>query len=63
MRARTQEMSAKVVRPKRLVPQADGRGIRSGNLGVMDYVRMKNVHRGYIDARINAGGEKRGLRR
>src|ERR1700747_3553301 len=43
MRAKTQEMRAKVVEAEALVPQAMADAFRSGNLGVMDYVRMKNV--------------------
>jgi uncharacterized protein YqfA (UPF0365 family) len=43
MRARTQEMRAKVVEAEALVPQAMADAFRSGNLGIMDYVRMKNV--------------------
>jgi len=43
MRARTQEMRAKVVEAEALVPQAMADAFRSGNLGIMDYVRMKNM--------------------
>jgi uncharacterized protein YqfA (UPF0365 family) len=43
MRARTQEMRAKVVEAEALIPQAMADAFRSGNLGIMDYVRMKNV--------------------
>jgi uncharacterized protein YqfA (UPF0365 family) len=43
MRARTQEMRAKVVEAESLVPQAMAEAFRSGNLGIMDYYRMKNV--------------------
>src|SRR4051812_23532063 len=43
MRAKTQEMRAKVVEAESLVPQAMADAFRSGNLGIMDYVRMKNV--------------------
>ena len=43
MRARTQEMRAKVVEAEAHVPQAMADAFRSGNLGIMDYVRMKNV--------------------
>jgi len=43
MRAKTQEMRAKVVEAEALVPQAMADAFRSGNLGIMDYVRMKNV--------------------
>ncbi len=43
MRAKTQEMRAKVVEAEAMVPQAMADAFRSGNLGIMDYVRMKNV--------------------
>ena len=43
MRARTQEMRAKVVEAEALIPQAMADAFRSGNLGIMDYVRMKNM--------------------
>jgi len=43
MRARTQEMRAKVVEAEAQVPQAMSEAFRAGNLGIMDYVRMKNV--------------------
>ena len=43
MKAKTQEMRAKVVEAESLVPQAMADAFRSGNLGIMDYVRMKNV--------------------
>ena len=43
MRAKTQEMRAKVVEAESLVPQAMADAFRSGNFGIMDYVRMKNV--------------------
>src|ERR1700712_3099242 len=43
MRARTQEMRAKVVEAEALIPQAMAEAFRSGNLGIMDYMRMKNI--------------------
>jgi uncharacterized protein YqfA (UPF0365 family) len=43
MKARVQEMRAKVVEAEALVPQAMAEAFRSGNLGVMDYYKMKNV--------------------
>src|SRR6266496_932547 len=42
-RAKAEEMRAKVVEAESLVPQAMADAFRSGNLGIMDYVRMKNV--------------------
>lgn len=43
MTARTQEMRARVVEAEAQVPLAMADAFRSGNLGVMDYVRMKNI--------------------
>lgn len=43
MRAKTQEMRAKVVEAEAQVPQAMAEAFRAGNLGIMDYMRMKNV--------------------
>ncbi len=43
MKAQTQAMRAKVVEAEALVPAAIADAFRSGNLGVMDYYRMRNV--------------------
>ncbi len=43
MAARTQEMRAKVVEAEAEVPLAIAEAFRSGNLGVMDYARYKNL--------------------
>lgn len=43
MSARTQEMRAKVVESEAQVPLAMAEAFRNGNLGVMDYLRMKNI--------------------
>ncbi len=43
MSARTQEMQAKVVEAESTVPQAIADAFRSGNLGVMEYMKYKNV--------------------
>ena len=43
MAARTQEMRAKVVEAEAQVPMAIAEAFRSGNLGVMDFVRYKNL--------------------
>ena len=43
MKARTQEMRAKVVESEAQVPLAISESFRSGNLGIMDYYRMKNI--------------------
>lgn len=43
MRARVEEMRAKVVEAEAEVPLAMAEAFRSGNLGVMDYYKMKNI--------------------
>lgn len=43
MKAQTQAMRAKVTEAEALVPTAIADAFRSGNLGVMDYYRMRNV--------------------
>lgn len=43
MKARTQEMRAKVVEAESQVPLAMAEAFRSGNLGIMDYMRLKNL--------------------
>ena len=43
MRAKVQEMRAKVVEAESLVPAAMAEAFRSGQLGVMDYYRMRNI--------------------
>jgi uncharacterized protein YqfA (UPF0365 family) len=43
MKARGQEMRAKVIEAEALIPQAMSEAFRSGNIGIMDYYKMKNV--------------------
>lgn len=43
MRARVQQMRAKVVAAEAEVPLAMAEAFRKGNLGVMDYYKMKNI--------------------
>src|SRR5207249_3866834 len=43
MVARVQEMRARVVEAEAQVPMAMAEAFRSGNLGVMDYYRMRNI--------------------
>ena len=43
MAARTQEMRAKVVEAEAEVPRAMAEAFRSGNLGIMDFARYKNL--------------------
>ena len=42
-KAETQAMRAKVVEAEAAIPQAIAQAFRSGNLGVMDYYRLKNI--------------------
>ncbi|MCM3002534.1 flotillin-like protein FloA [Priestia koreensis] len=43
MRARVEEMRAKVVEAEAEVPLAMAEALRSGNMGVMDYMNFKNI--------------------
>ncbi len=43
MRARVQEMQAKVVEAEAQIPLAIAHAFMNGNLGIMDYMRLKNV--------------------
>jgi uncharacterized protein YqfA (UPF0365 family) len=43
MKARVQEMRAKVVEAEAQVPLAMAEAFKKGNLGIMDYYRMKNI--------------------
>ncbi|MGM0436994.1 MAG: flotillin-like protein FloA [Bacillota bacterium] len=43
MKARVQEMQAKVVEAESEVPKAMAEALRSGNIGVMDYMNLKNI--------------------
>ncbi|MBN1522705.1 MAG: flotillin-like protein FloA [Candidatus Aureabacteria bacterium] len=42
-KAKVQEMRAKVVEAEAQIPQAIADSFRKGNLGIMDYYRMKNI--------------------
>ena len=57
MSAKTQEMRAKVVEAESEIPMAIAEAFRSGNLGIMDYVKYQNVS---ADTKMRdsiAGGE------
>ena len=43
MQAKVQDMRAKVTEAEAEVPQAMAQAFRDGNLGIMDYYRMKNI--------------------
>ena len=58
MRAKTQEMRAKVVEAEAQVPMAMAEAFRAGHLGIMDYYRMKNVQADTSMRESIAGGDK-----
>ena len=43
MKAKAQEARAKVIEAEAEVPKAMAEAFRSGNMGVMDYYKMKNI--------------------
>lgn len=43
MKAKAQEARAKVIEAEAEVPKAMAEAFRSGNLGIMDYYRMKTL--------------------
>ena len=43
MKAKAQEARARVIEAEAEVPKAMAEAFRSGNLGIMDYYRMKNI--------------------
>ncbi len=43
MKARGTEMRAKVIEAEALMPQAMAEAFRNGNMGIMDYYKMKNI--------------------
>ncbi|HZZ65585.1 MAG TPA: flotillin-like protein FloA [Candidatus Baltobacteraceae bacterium] len=62
MKAETQRMRAKVVEAEASVPQAIADAFKSGNLGVMDYYRMKNIQadsdmRGSISGSVSSASD------
>jgi uncharacterized protein YqfA (UPF0365 family) len=60
MKARVQEMRAKVVEAESMVPLAMAEAFRSGNLGIMDYYRMKNIEADtQMRSQIGTGDEQR----
>ncbi len=58
MKARTQEMRAKVVEAEAQVPLAMSEAFRNGNLGIMDYMKMKNIQSDTSMRESIAGSEK-----
>ena len=43
MKALAQEMRARVIEAEAEVPRAMAEAFRNGNLGIMDYYKMKNI--------------------
>jgi uncharacterized protein YqfA (UPF0365 family) len=43
MKAKAQEARAKVIEAEAEVPKAMAEAFRNGNLGIMDYQRIKNI--------------------
>ncbi len=56
MRAKVQEMRARVVEAEAEVPLAMAEAFRSGNLGVMDYMKYRNINADTEMRRSIAGG-------
>ncbi len=61
MKAKAQEARAKVIEAEVQVPLAMADSFRSGNLGIMDYYRMKNIEAdtGMRDSIAKPGGSKK----
>ncbi len=57
MKARTQEMKAKLLNAEAEVPRAISMAFKAGNIGVMDYYRMQNVQ---ADTNMRNSISKRG---
>ena len=57
MQAKVQEMQAKVVEAEAQVPLAMAEAFRSGNLGVMDYMRYRNIESDTSMRSSIAGGD------
>ena len=43
MKAKAQEARAEVIKAEAEIPKAISESFRSGNLGIMDYYRMRNI--------------------
>ncbi len=56
-KARTQEMRAEVVRAEAEIPKALAQAFREGNIGIMDYYRLKNIQADTTMRDAIGGGE------
>ena len=63
MKARVQEMRAKVVAAEAEVPLAMAEALRTGNIGIMDYMNYKNIQAdtGMRDSISKFGGDQQNL--
>jgi len=59
MKALTQENRAKVVEAEAEIPRAIAEAFRGGNLGIMDYYRMRNIQADTTMRDSIAGGDKK----
>lgn len=59
MRAKVQEMRARVIEAEAQVPLAMAEAFRNGNLGIMDYMRYRNIQADTSMRQAIAGGEER----
>ncbi|MBN2171746.1 MAG: flotillin-like FloA family protein, partial [Candidatus Krumholzibacteriota bacterium] len=60
MIAKTQDMRARVVEAEAEIPRAIAEAFRSGNLGIMDYYRLRNIQSDTKMRDSIAGGEGEG---
>ncbi|MBI4540059.1 MAG: flotillin-like protein FloA [Gemmatimonadetes bacterium] len=59
MRAKVQDMRAHVIEAEAQIPQAIAEAFREGNLGIMDFMRYRNVQADTAMRTAIAGGEER----
>ncbi len=62
MIAKAQEARAKVIEAETLIPQAMAEAFRTGNLGIMDYYKMKNIQAD-TDMRDSIAGDDKGSKK
>lgn len=60
MKAKVQEMRARVVEAEAQIPLAIAEAFRKGNLGIMDYVRYRNIQADTAMRQAIAGGDEPG---
>ena len=57
-KARVEEMKAEVVRAQAEVPRAIAEAFKSGNLGIMDYMKYRNISSDTQMRKSIAGGDE-----